>query len=125
MIFSPKTIWQLWARFDSNISTAQKSTLFPILYWIIEPYIDQAPLGSFKMATELTAQTTKIILTKAEDWERWYQQLRGHVDREIWTLLDLEADEKDEQDPIEQPQKPRFSDFNQNATIFVNLSQAQ
>jgi hypothetical protein len=73
------------------------------------------------MATE----STKIVLARSEDWERWYRQLRGHVDREIWSLLNPEVDEEIEEGPIERPQKPRFRDYNHNATTFANLSQAQ
>ena len=76
------------------------------------------------MATESTQQT-KIILARSEDWEKWYRQLRGHVNREIWSLLDPEVDEENEEEPMEQPQKPRFRDYNHNATMFANLSQAQ
>ena len=74
------------------------------------------------MATE---STTKIILTKAEDWEKWFRQLRGHVDKDIWAFLDPDVDEEDEEVPIEKPVKPRFSDYNQNAATFANLSQNQ
>ena len=134
MIFSLKTIWQLWARFGSNIPLPknqpfhQKSTLFPILYRIIEPYIDpyidQSPQNVVKMATESTA-TTKIILSKAEDWEKWFRQLRGHVDRDIWAYLDPDVDEADKEEPMEKPVKPSLRDYNHNATTFANLSQAQ
>ena len=77
-----------------------------------------------KMATELTQQT-KIILTRLEDWEKWYRQLRDHVNREIWSLLDFKMNEKNEEELIEQSQKPRFCDYNHNATTFTNLFQAQ
>ena len=100
---------------------------FPILYRIIkpyiDPYIDKLP-NDEKMATESTA-TTKIILSKAEDWEKWFRQLRGHVDRDIWAYLDPDVDEDDEEEPMEKPAKPRFSDYNPNATTFANLSQNQ
>ena len=77
-----------------------------------------------KMATE-SIQQTKIILAWLEDWEKWYRQLRDHVNREIWLLLNPEMNEENEEGLIEQPQKPRFRDYNHNATTFVNLSQAQ
>ena len=128
MIFSLKTIWQLWARFGSNISTAQKSTLFSILYWIIEPYIDlyinQSPQNVVKMATESTA-TIKIILSKAEDWEKWFRQLKAHVDSDIWAYLDPDVDEEDEEELMKKPVKPILRDYNHNTMIFANLSQAQ
>ena len=82
------------------------------------------PYTLSKMATESTQQT-KIILTRSEDWEKWYRQFRGHVNREIWSLLDPEMNEENEEEPIEQPQKPRFHDYNHNATTFTNLFQAQ
>jgi hypothetical protein len=76
------------------------------------------------MATESTQQT-KIILTRSEDWETWFRQLRGHVDKQIWLLLDPDIDEDDEEEPMEKPVKPRYTDYNPNATTFANLSQNQ
>ena len=75
------------------------------------------------MATESTA-TTKIILSKAEDWEKWFRQLRGHVDRDIWAYLNPNVDEVNEKQPMEKPMKPSLRNYNRNATIFTNLSQA-
>lgn len=77
------------------------------------------------MATELTATTTKIILSKTEDWEKWFRQLRGHVDKDIWAFLDPDVDEADEEEPMEKPVKPSLREYNPNATTFANLSQNQ
>ena len=100
---------------------------FPILYRIIkpyiDPYIDKRP-NDEKMATESTA-TTKIILSRSEDWEKWFRQLRGHVDKDIWAFLDPDVNEEDEEEPMEKPVKPSLRDYNHNAITFANLSQAQ
>ena len=47
------------------------------------------------MATE---STTKIILSKAEDWEKWFWQLKGHINSNIWAYLDPDIDKKDEKE---------------------------
>ena len=81
---------------------------FPILYRIIkpyiDPYIDKLP-NNEKMAAE---STTKIILSKAEDWEKWFHQLRGHVDSDIWAYLDPDINEEDEEELIKKPMKPNL-----------------
>jgi len=95
---------------------------FPNLYRIIKPNIDPYIDLALNMATE---STTKIILSKAEDWEKWFRQLRGHVDSDIWAYLDPDVDEEDEEEPMAKPVKPNLRDYNHNAMTFANLSQAQ
>src|SRR5436305_7490519 len=93
--------------------------LFSYIHHSLPKILILHPYTLSKMATE-SIQQTKIILARSEDWEKWYRQLRGHVDREIWSLLDPEMNEENEEELIEQSQKPRFRDYNHNATMFMN-----
>jgi len=76
------------------------------------------------MAIELIAMM-KIILLKVEDWEKWFHQLRDHVDKDIWAFLDPNINKEDEEELMEKPMKPRLRDYNSNVMIFANLSQNQ
>ena len=72
-----------------------------------------------------TKSTTKIILSKVKDWEKWFRQLRDHVDRDIWAYLDPDINEENEEQLMEKLMKSSLRDYNHNAMTFANLSQAQ
>ena len=74
----------------------------------------------------MTAEsTTKIILSKAEDWKKWFCQLKGHVDSDIWTYLDPNVDKEDKKELIKKFVKSYLQHYNYNTMIFANLLQAQ
>jgi len=78
------------------------------------------------MATNTNVSTLmRIILTKAEDWDPWFWQLRANVSSELWEHINPDVDEDDELELEEQPEKLMFSDYNQTATMFAGLNADQ
>jgi hypothetical protein len=92
-------------------------SIFSILYQNINLYSNHCSINIVKMTTELIT-TTKIILFKAEDWEKWFHQLRDHVDKDIWVFLDPDVDEEDEKELIKKSVKLSLRDYNHNMMNF-------
>jgi len=36
---------------------------------------------------------TKIILTRSEDWEKWFWELQANVSNKIWPYIDSDVKE--------------------------------
>ena len=64
--------------------------------------------------------TTTVVLTQPEDWVAWYRQLKANIDDQVWKYIDPDIDEDHE--PPEYPEKPEFSDFDQNARTYAQLN---
>jgi hypothetical protein len=67
------------------------------------------------------ATTTKIVLTRPDDWEPWYNQCRSNIDARLWAYVDPDGPEKPL--PVE-PVRPEITQFDRNATSYAGLSQA-
>ena len=70
------------------------------------------------MATnEVTA--AKTILTKSEDWEKWFWELKGGINSQIWPYINPDGEALALR---QEPAKPTFQEFSQNATSYATLS---
>ena len=69
--------------------------------------------------TSNTSTTSKVILTRSEDWEKWFWELQANVSDEIWPYINPETQE---QDLLQQPRRPELTDFDQNAATYAALS---
>ena len=69
----------------------------------------------------MASETTKIILTRSEDWEKWIWQLQGSVNEQVWPYIN--PDEA-EQALLVAPVRPRPQDFEQNTATYALLSAA-
>jgi hypothetical protein len=62
---------------------------------------------------------TKTILTRSEDWEKWFWDLQANVSDEIWPYIDPEGPETALLVP---PRRPELTDFHQQAHTYAELS---
>jgi hypothetical protein len=62
---------------------------------------------------------TKTILTRSEDWEKWFWDLQANISDEIWPYINPEAPETALLVP---PRRPKHTDFNQQARTYAELS---
>jgi hypothetical protein len=70
------------------------------------------------MATnELSA--SKTILTRSEDWEKWYRELQANVSDEIWPHIKADGEVLP---LIEAPKRPEPSDFERDIRTYAQLS---
>ena len=74
--------------------------------------------------TQSTSSSNTIILNKPEDWEQWIWQLQALVDNQIWAHVDP-ATEVPQEGLLENPPHPKVTDFNENATLYLQLSTNQ
>jgi len=65
-----------------------------------------------------------IILNKPEDWEQWIWQLQALVDKQIWAHVNPD-NEAPQRGLLEEPPHPEVTDFNENATLYAQLSMNQ
>ena len=64
---------------------------------------------------------TKTILTRSENWEKWFWNLKANINKEIWPYINLEGPVQ----PLrEEPECPEPMNFNQHARTYAELSQA-
>jgi hypothetical protein len=63
----------------------------------------------------------KVILTRSEDWQKWYWQLQASVNSEIWPYINPEGEERA---LLALPRRPEFRDFSQQAQTYADLSSA-
>lgn len=66
--------------------------------------------------------TTKIILTRSEDWEGWFSQLRKNVHKDLWPYIDPDSPERA---LLVAPERPQVTEFNPQAQAYSGLSAAQ
>jgi hypothetical protein len=76
------------------------------------------------MTPPTSSSSTTIILNKPEDWEQWIWQLQALVDNQIWAYVDP-ATEAPQEGLLEKPPHPKVTDFNENATSYLQLSTNQ
>ena len=76
------------------------------------------------MTPPITSSSNTIILNKPEDWEQWLWQLQALVDKRIWAHVDP-AKETPQQGLLQEPPYPEVTDFNENATLYAQLSTNQ
>lgn len=62
---------------------------------------------------------TKTILTRSEDWEKWFWDLQANVSDEIWSYINPEEPETA---LLVSPRRPEFTDFSQQAHTYAELS---
>jgi len=74
------------------------------------------------MADSKTPSTTTVILSKPEDWESWFWNLRANVNAEIWPCINPDQPERALLDP---PERPQIAEFNPQALTYAQLTQAQ
>ena len=64
--------------------------------------------------------TTKTILTRFKNWEKWFWNLKININKKIWLYINLKG-------PVwslcEKPECSEPTDFNQHARTYAELSQ--
>ena len=69
----------------------------------------------------MAESTMKTILTRSEDWEKWFWDLKANVNKEIWPYINSEGPVR----PLrEKSGCPEPMDFDQHARTYAELSQA-
>jgi hypothetical protein len=76
------------------------------------------------MTPPTSRSSTTIILNKPEDWEQWIWQLQALVDKRIWAHVNPDK-EAPQQGLLQEPPHPKVADFNENATLYAQLSTNQ
>ncbi|KJZ71835.1 hypothetical protein HIM_06271 [Hirsutella minnesotensis 3608] len=66
-----------------------------------------------------TDTTTRVILTKPEDWDFWLRQLQARIDETIHPIV------FEDRAPKQAPERPEYSSFGNNANVFTDLSAGQ
>jgi hypothetical protein len=71
-----------------------------------------------------TTLLNTIILNKPDDWEQWLWQLQALVDQQIWAHVNPDK-EAPQRGLLQAPPYLEVTDFNENATLYAQLSTNQ
>ena len=69
----------------------------------------------------MASTPTKTILTRSEDWEPWYKDLKANVSSEIWPYINPEGQQRA---LLQQPPRPEPADFDGTSMTYAQLSAA-
>ena len=61
----------------------------------------------------------KVILTRSENWKKWYKDLQASISSEIWPYINPDGQE---QPLLQQPCQPESTDLNNNVILYIQLS---
>ncbi len=60
-----------------------------------------------------------VILTRSEDWDRWFWELQANISTEIWPYINPEAEERN---LLDLPVRPEPANFSARARTYAELS---
>ena len=85
---------------------------------LLAAYLLHASISA--MSRTMAPETpTKTILTRSEDWEKWFWDLQANVSDEIWPYINPDGPEIALLVP---PPRPALTDFDQQAQSYAALS---